>query len=321
MSQTVAPELAPSRRLLRGYFAGLGVVMAVWGARMPAVQSAAEVSTAGLALVLLAAAFGMVAGLQTGGRLAHLARLPALLTGGAVALAACLAVLGTCHSLASLLVAAAFAFGVAHGVLDVAANAAAVRCQDAHRRPIMAGLHASYSLGALLGAALAAVTAHTSHAVLFATVAVGAVMAAGATARLTRTLASAVLSLSTAALRKARTSRRGCPRADCGCWARWPPRPCWVRGPPPTGPPFTCTTSARLPRPALRRTPLTVPPWPQVGSPETGSLPASALQPSYAPAPRWPHSVSPPAWPAPPSLSASLAGRPSAWACPPPSPA
>lgn len=192
MTPTVAPELARSRRLLIGYFAGLGVVMAVWGARMPAVQHAAEASTAGLALVLLAAALGMVAGLNTGGRLAHPVGLPVLLTGGAIALAGCLGLLGACRSLESLLVAA-FVFGVAHGVLDVAANAAAVRCQDAHGRPIMAGLHASYSLGALTGAGLAAATSHTSHTVLFAAVAASAVVAAGATTRLTRTLASPAL--------------------------------------------------------------------------------------------------------------------------------
>lgn len=191
MRQTAVPELVRSRRLLTGYFAGLGVVMAVFGARMPAVQNAAEVTTAGLALVLLAAALGMVTGLQAGGRLARPARLPALLTGGAMALAACLAVLGLCSSLDSLL-AAAFAFGIAHGVLDVAANAAAVRCQDAHGRPIMGRLHASYSLGALLGAALAT-TAHTSHTVLFAAVAAGAAAAASATTRLPRTVASPAL--------------------------------------------------------------------------------------------------------------------------------
>ncbi|MFG3261629.1 MFS transporter [Streptomyces bobili] len=189
MNQTAGPELARSRRLLTRYFAGLGVVMAVWGARMPAVQNTAEVSTAGLALVLLAAALGMVAGLQTGGRLAHPARLPALLTGGAIALAVCLAVLGVCRSLESLLVAA-FVFGAAHGVLDVAVNAAAVRCQDAHGRPIMGRLHASFSLGGLTGAVLASATAHTPHTVLFAGVAATAATAAGAATRLTRCLAS-----------------------------------------------------------------------------------------------------------------------------------
>ncbi|GAA4009670.1 MFS transporter [Streptomyces plumbiresistens] len=189
MNQTAGPELARSRRLLTGYFAGLGVVMAVWGARMPAVQNTAEVSTAGLALILLAAALGMIAGLQTGGRLAHPARLPALLTGGAIALAVCLAVLGVCRSMESLLVAA-FVFGAAHGVLDVAVNAAAVRCQNAHGRPIMGRLHASFSLGGLAGAVLASATAHTPHTVLFASVAAIAATAAGAATRLTCCLAS-----------------------------------------------------------------------------------------------------------------------------------
>lgn len=192
MNETVAPELVRSRRLLTGYFAGLGVVMAVWGARMPAVQTSAEMSAAALALVLLAAALGMVAGLKAGGRLAHPARLPTLLTGGAIALAACLAILGACRSLESLLTAA-FVFGAAHGVLDVAANAGAVRCQDAYGRPVMAGLHAAYSLGALAGAALAAASAHTSHTVLFAAVGAGAAAAAGVTARLTRSLARSEL--------------------------------------------------------------------------------------------------------------------------------
>ncbi|MDO0936470.1 MFS transporter [Streptomyces sp. DG2A-72] len=163
--------------------------MAVWGARMPAVQKTAGLSTAELALVLLAAALGMVAGLQTGGRLAHPARLPALLTGGAISLAVCLAALGACRSLDTLLVVA-FVFGAAHGVLDVAVNAAAVRCQNAHGRPIMAGLHASYSLGALAGAAVAAATAHTSHTVLFAGVSATATAAACATAQRTRCVAT-----------------------------------------------------------------------------------------------------------------------------------
>lgn len=155
-----------SRGLLTGYFLGLGLVMAVWGARMPAVQHAADLSTAHLALVLLAAALGMVAGLQTAGRLARPARLPALLSSGAISLAVCLALLGQCDSL-PLLLAAALAFGVAHGVLDVAANSAAVRCQNAYGRPIMSSLHAAYSIGALAGAALAAVTARTTHSTLF----------------------------------------------------------------------------------------------------------------------------------------------------------
>lgn len=157
----------PDRLLLTGYFAALGAVMAVWGARMPAVQQAADLSTAGLALVLLAAAVGMVAGLRVGGRIATPVRQPLLLTSGTVGLAATLVVLGTCRTPTALALGAS-AFGVAHGVLDVAANASAVRCQERLGRPVMASLHAAYSLGALGGAALAAVSSHTSHEWLFA---------------------------------------------------------------------------------------------------------------------------------------------------------
>ncbi|MET9987939.1 MFS transporter, partial [Streptomyces rochei] len=163
-----------SRALLTGYFLGLGAIMAVWGARMPAVQQAAHLGTAGLALVLLAAAVGMVAGLQLGGRYARPARLPAQLTSGSIALAGCLVLVGQGESLSALL-AAALAFGLAHGVLDVAANTAAVRCQNAFGRPIMSCLHAAYSLGALAGAALAALTAQAPHSTLFT--ATGALMA------------------------------------------------------------------------------------------------------------------------------------------------
>ncbi|SNY80997.1 hypothetical protein SAMN04244553_2573 [Nocardia amikacinitolerans] len=210
MTRTIAPALerardipdavVRSRGLLTGYFAGLGVVMAVWGTRIPAIQESAGLDTAGLAAVLLAAAVGMVAGLQVGGRLAEPARLPQLLTCGALGLAVSLALLGICRTPITL-AAAALLFGAAHGVLDVAANGAAVRCQQAYGRPIMSGLHAAYSLGALGGAVLAAVTAHDSHTYVFGVTAGVAIVATVAAAPATRCIGSpaANLPLETAA--------------------------------------------------------------------------------------------------------------------------
>ncbi|MBF6171937.1 MFS transporter [Nocardia blacklockiae] len=191
MTRTIAPPserardlpdaAVRSRGLLTGYFAGLGVVMAVWGTRIPAVQEAAGLGTAGLAAVLLAAAVGMVGGLRVGGRLAEPARLAPLLTWGATGLAGSLALLGVCRAPLALAVAALL-FGAAHGVLDVAANAAAVRCQDAYGRPIMSGLHAAYSLGALGGAVLAAAAARMSHSYVFGVTAAAVIVAALAVA-------------------------------------------------------------------------------------------------------------------------------------------
>ncbi|MEE1838024.1 MFS transporter [Streptomyces sp. SP17KL33] len=185
--KTAPVTIRRSRVLLTGYFFGLGVVMAIWGARMPAVQQAAHLSTAHLALVLLAAALGMVAGLQAAGRLARPERLPALLTSGATGLAGCLALLGQGDTLPMLLTAA-LAFGIAHGVLDVAVNSAAVRCQNAVGRPIMSSLHAAYSIGALAGAVLAAVTARTTHSTLFFATGLALTCAALAAATATRSL-------------------------------------------------------------------------------------------------------------------------------------
>ncbi|MEE1765322.1 MFS transporter [Streptomyces sp. SP18BB07] len=185
--KTAPVTIRRSRVLLTGYFFGLGVVMAIWGARMPAVQQAAHLSTAHLGLVLLAAALGMVAGLQAAGRLERPERLPALLTSGATSLAGCLALLGQGDTLPMLLTAA-LAFGIAHGVLDVAVNSAAVRCQNAAGRPIMSSLHAAYSLGALAGAVLAAVTARTTHSTLFLATGLALTCAALAAATATRSL-------------------------------------------------------------------------------------------------------------------------------------
>jgi len=160
-----APPVA-ARRLLTGYYAGLGLVMAVWGSRMPAVQEAAQLSPGRLAVVLLSAATGMVAGLQAGGRLVHRYGAARLLAAPAIGLGWSLAALGWSSTLSSL-VAAALLFGAMHGVFDVASNTAAVRCQTAYQRPIMSGLHAAYSIGGLTGAVVAALTAHAPHDAVF----------------------------------------------------------------------------------------------------------------------------------------------------------
>ncbi|MFJ9378934.1 MFS transporter [Streptomyces sp. NPDC101455] len=170
---------AASRRLLIGIFALVGIVMATWGARMPAVRDSAHLGSGGLAIVLMAAAVGLVAGLQVGGRVAHRYGSSRLLAVPAVGFGLSLAVLGQCRSLATLSLAAA-ALGAGHGLLDVGANASAVNCQRAYGRPIMAGLHACYSLGALAGAAVASVSTSLSHGALFAVVGASTALAGAA---------------------------------------------------------------------------------------------------------------------------------------------
>jgi MFS family permease len=173
---TTTPPVA-DRRLLTGVFAVLGVVMAVWGARMPAVQAQAHLGPGRLAVVLLSAAAGMVAGLQTGGRIAHRHGPSRLLVAPTVTFGVALALLGQCRTLPTLIAAAAL-FGAAHGLLDVAANTGAVNVERSYGRPIMASFHACYSIGALLGALLAAATALLPHQLLFTTVGAATVITA-----------------------------------------------------------------------------------------------------------------------------------------------
>ncbi|MFJ4622316.1 MFS transporter [Streptomyces sp. NPDC088812] len=186
-----APYAPPTsdRRLLLGVFTMLGLVMAVWGTRMPAVQSAAYLGPGHLSLVLLGAAAGMVGGLQLGGRLAHRHGPSRLLVVPAVVFGLALALLGQCRTLPTL-IGAAVVFGLAHGLLDVGCNVSAVHCEIAFQRSIMSGLHAAYSIGALCGAALAAVTTWMSHEVLFAMVGALTVLASVTSVPAVRTATS-----------------------------------------------------------------------------------------------------------------------------------
>jgi MFS family permease len=88
-----------------------------------------------------------------------------------------LALIGQCRTLDTLILGAVL-FGLAHGLLDVGANSSAVHCELAYKRSIMAGLHSSYSIGALCGAVLAAVTTWIPHNLLFAIVGAFTVLAA-----------------------------------------------------------------------------------------------------------------------------------------------
>ncbi|MGX1135671.1 MFS family permease [Streptomyces glaucescens] len=145
----------------------------------PSVESVVHQTAGRLAMVLSAAAAGMVVGLQLGGRLAHRHGPARLLVGPAIIFGLSLALLGTCRLLTSLSLVAAV-FGIGHGQLDVGANSAAVNLERAYQRRITSSLHCAYSVGALTGAGLAAITAWAPYHALFAAVGILTAMAAAA---------------------------------------------------------------------------------------------------------------------------------------------
>ena len=148
---------SPSRARLFAAVAALftfdGAVFGSWAARIPDVTTQVGASHTALGLALLCVSIGALASMQLAGALC--ARLGAGLVATASAVLICVAVTlpGLARSLPEL-AAALLAFGAATGAVNVAANSAGVRIEAAGNRPIMPGLHAAFSFGGLVGAAL-----------------------------------------------------------------------------------------------------------------------------------------------------------------------
>ncbi|MEU4239671.1 MFS transporter [Actinoplanes sp. NPDC026619] len=181
------PGTGLDREVLRRYriaisimFAIAGMTIGTWTARIPAIQQNIKMADSKLSICLLILAAGGLLGMRAAGWLidSHGSSTvmipPALALGGALMLAA--------HAPTWIALAAALlGFGILHGTLNVAMNAAAVACQTAYQRPIMTSFHALFSIGGVAGAALSAACAHVGLGVTdaFAAVAVACTAAAG----------------------------------------------------------------------------------------------------------------------------------------------
>jgi fucose permease len=147
------------RTAISTMFAITGMTIGAWTARIPAVQHDLALSDGQLSIALIALAGGGLVGMRSAGRLldrhgsTRVMTVTALTVGSTLVLAA-YAPNQIALSLTLL------ALGTVHGTLNVAMNAAAVRCQTAYQRPIMASFHALFSIGGVAGAALAAGCAH-----------------------------------------------------------------------------------------------------------------------------------------------------------------
>ncbi|GLY99850.1 MFS transporter [Actinoplanes sp. NBRC 103695] len=157
-----------------------GMTIGTWTARIPTIQHNIRMADSKLSICLLILAIGGLAGMRTAGRFIDrhgsttVMVLPSLALGGALLLAG--------HAPTwTMLAAALLTFGILHGTLNVAMNAAAVSCQNAYGRPIMTSFHALFSIGGAAGALLSAALAHIGLSVsdTFAAAAVASTAAAG----------------------------------------------------------------------------------------------------------------------------------------------
>jgi MFS family permease len=147
----------PSRARLLAAVAALftfdGAVFGSWAARIPDVTTQVGASHTALGLALLCVSIGALASMQLAGALCAWLGAGLVATASGVLICVAVTLPGLARSLPELAVAL-LAFGAATGAVNVAANSAGVRIEAAGNRPIMPGLHAAFSFGGLIGAAL-----------------------------------------------------------------------------------------------------------------------------------------------------------------------
>jgi Major Facilitator Superfamily len=163
-----------------------GAIFATWAARVPAIKQDLGLRDGQLAFAFVCLNAGAVVGLQLGPLLVSRCGSRALLRLALPAFAVTLLAVALAWDLAALS-GALVAFAVANSLIDVAMNAHGVVVERGYGRPILSGLHAMYSLGGMLGAALGALAARLELATPSHFLAV-AVAVAALTAAATRLL-------------------------------------------------------------------------------------------------------------------------------------
>lgn len=169
----------PARLSAAACFAVCGAGLGTWTARIPAIEHRLSLGPGLLGAALACCPAGMLLMAQAA---------PAVISRAGSARAARGAIVLTALTLptiaaapdAAWLAGVLFAYGAAFGLLDCAMNTQGCAVQAAYGRPVMAGLHAAYSAGALAGAAAAALAAAAGTGLLpHFTVAAAALAAAG----------------------------------------------------------------------------------------------------------------------------------------------
>ncbi len=143
-----------ARWAVLGVFLLNGVGIASWAAHVPTVKARFGLSDATLGIALLAVAIGSVSALLFGGKLVARFGSRMVVIAGEVGFCLLLAALLVAPTLPVLLVLLA-GFGACIGAMEVAANVQAFTVETGYGRPIMSTFHALFSVGGLLGAAVA----------------------------------------------------------------------------------------------------------------------------------------------------------------------
>ena len=182
---TRAQLLTRARIGIMATFGLAGALCAVWTVRVPALTDKLGLDAAQLGVTVLAWGIGALISMQVTGRLLTRYGSRTVLRVVGPVTSATLILIGLAPTYPSLLLAAVV-FGMTFAVLDIAMNAHAALVEQAYGRPLMSGMHAGWSIGAVAGGLLGAATAYagwsfTQAVVVFAVVGVPIAAALGGT--------------------------------------------------------------------------------------------------------------------------------------------
>ncbi|MFE1926403.1 MFS transporter [Streptomyces asoensis] len=148
-----------SLRAARGatyvYFVLCGTLMGAWVVHIPAIEDRVGISHATLGGLLVLLGLGAFIGMQAAGPLTDRLGARVVVPAGGVLCGAALVLPGLARDPWTL-AGALLVFGFCNGCLDVSMNAHAVHVEKAYARPVMSGFHATFSVGGVLAALLAA---------------------------------------------------------------------------------------------------------------------------------------------------------------------
>ncbi|MGI5203080.1 MFS transporter [Spirillospora sp. CA-108201] len=151
--------LSRARAAVTLAFAAHGLLGAAWVARIPQIKEHLGLSEGAMGVALLGAPVGVVAAVRFAGRIVGRwgSRATTVAAGAAGALA--LVPLGLAWNLGGLILSLLL-MGASLGLMDVGMNAQGVAVERGYGRPLMSGLHGSYSIGTLLAALAGSAAAH-----------------------------------------------------------------------------------------------------------------------------------------------------------------
>src|SRR5215211_189634 len=153
-----APDVRRARWAITAIFALNGALFASAFARLPAIQDRTGISEGQLGLALLCAMLGLLSSQRVAGALVSRFGSRPVARAGAVGYALGLVPVALSESFGAL-AASMVTIGVLSGPLDVAMNVHGLTVERRLGRPILSGLHAAFSFGALGSSAVGGVVA------------------------------------------------------------------------------------------------------------------------------------------------------------------